>query len=147
MNDALGVTELQHVLVLSDDIERASHFYEGVLGLKVGARPPLEFPGYWLYAGVTACVHIAERASYRAHVQTLGLGVPERAHGPGPVDHIAFGASDYDSVSLRLERFGIKPVRNDVPGGGPRQLFFEDPDGVRVEINIMPPRTKAGGDG
>ena len=28
------------------------------------------------------------------------------------------------------------PVRNDVPGGGPRQLFFFDPDGARVEINI-----------
>ena len=52
------------------------------------------------------------------------------------MDHIAFSARDYDAVNERLARAGIEPVRNDVPAGGPRQLFFDDPDGLRVEINI-----------
>lgn len=30
-----------------------------VLGLRVGDRPPFPFPGYWLYAGSSAWVHVA----------------------------------------------------------------------------------------
>ena len=136
-----GVSELEHVLVLSDDIEAAREFYECALGLRTGDRPPLKFDGYWLYAGAVACLHIADRGSYRAHAATLGLNVSERAAGLGgvgsaPVDHIAFTASDYEAVSARLASAGIEPVRNDVPGGGPRQLFFSDPEGLRVEINV-----------
>jgi catechol 2,3-dioxygenase-like lactoylglutathione lyase family enzyme len=140
MSGSAGVTELAHVLVLSDDIERACDFYKRALGLRVGDRPPLEFDGYWLYAGPEPCLHIADRLAYRAHAETLGLSVPERAGGSGPVDHIAFSAGDYDELSERLARSGVEPVRNDVPGGGPRQLFFDDPDGLRVEINVMTPR-------
>ncbi len=138
-----GVSELEHVLVLSDDIDTARRFYESALGLRVGDRPPLAFAGFWLYAGTSnvPCVHIADRADYRAHAATLGLGVGERPGGSGsgpahPVDHIAFSASDYEAVTARLAAAGIEPVRNDVPGGGPRQLFFSDPEGLRVEINV-----------
>jgi catechol 2,3-dioxygenase-like lactoylglutathione lyase family enzyme len=134
----VSVTELEHVLVLSDDIDAARDFYERAVGLRTGSRPPLQFAGYWLYAGEAPCLHIADRAAYEAHAETLGLTVGEagdRAKS-GPVDHIAFSASDYAAVSERLARAGIEPVRNDVPGGGPRQLFFDDPEGLRVEINV-----------
>ena len=134
----MSVTELEHVLVLSDDIDRSRSFYERALGLKPGARPQLPFRGYWLYAGATACLHIADRESYRMHAQTLGLQVAERHAGPGPVDHIAFNGSDYESFVDRLTELGINPVRNEVPSGGPRQLFFDDPDGLRVEVNVKP---------
>ena len=129
-----GVSELEHVLVLSDDIEAARAFYERAVGLRTGDRPPLQFDGYWLYAGETPCLHVADRAQYIAHARTMGLAV--RGAGGGAVDHIAFSAADYDVVSERLARAGIEPVRNDVPGGGPRQFFFDDPDGLRVEINV-----------
>jgi catechol 2,3-dioxygenase-like lactoylglutathione lyase family enzyme len=134
-----GVSELEHVLVLSDDIEAARDFYERAVGLRTGERPPLPFDGYWLYAGDTACLHIADRTSYRAHAKTMGLAVDEGGTGmpgSGPVDHIAFRAADYAAVSERLERAGVAAVLNEVPGGGPRQFFVHDPDGVRVEINV-----------
>lgn len=136
MTDALGVSELEHVLVLCDDIQGAAEFYERALGLRVGPRPPLQFAGHWLYAGEVPCLHLADRASYRAHSETLGLDVPARAGAGGPVDHIAFSAGDYDAALARLTAAGVQPVRNDVPGGGPRQLFFSDPEGLRVEINV-----------
>ena len=135
------MSELEHVLVLCADIEAARDFYERVVGLRTGDRPPLQFDGYWLYAGEVACLHIADRAQYAAHARTMGLEVGDAgstAAGGGAVDHIAFNAGDYDAVSDRLGRAGIAPVRNDVPGGGPRQFFFDDPDGVRVEINVRP---------
>ena len=131
------MTELQHVLVLSDDIDRAADFYERALGLRTGERPPFDFTGYWLYAGVRPCLHIADRTSYRAHAEGYGLEVPAQVHGPGPVDHIAFGADDYQAAYERLTHAGVQPVCRQIAGGGPRQLFFFDPDGLRVEINVV----------
>jgi catechol 2,3-dioxygenase-like lactoylglutathione lyase family enzyme len=130
---------MEHVLVLSDDIEQTRDFYCRVVGLSVGERPPLPFPGYWLYAGATPCLHIAQRSAYREHAAQLGLGVVETASAAGPVDHIAFNATGYDELSAQLEANGVPAVRNTIPGGGPRQLFIEDPNGVRVEINVKAP--------
>jgi catechol 2,3-dioxygenase-like lactoylglutathione lyase family enzyme len=142
MSGELGaVSELEHVLVLSDAIDEARDFYERALGLRAGDRPPFPFTGHWLYAGERPCLHIAGRSSYRRHALTMGLDVSEHAApvggvAPGPVDHIAFSATDYDAVCARLAAAGIEPVRNDIPGSGPRQLFFSDPEGLRIEINV-----------
>jgi catechol 2,3-dioxygenase-like lactoylglutathione lyase family enzyme len=137
----MSIGALEHVLVLADDIDGTRDFYCSVVGLSVGRRPPLAFPGYWLYAdgdsaGAAACVHIADRRAYAAHAASLGLNVPDGPDpGVGPVDHIAFNASHYDGLLERLERHGVRAVTNAVPGG-PRQVFIEDPNGVRVEINV-----------
>jgi catechol 2,3-dioxygenase-like lactoylglutathione lyase family enzyme len=130
----MSVAAIDHVLVLSDDIDATRDFYVDVVGLHVGARPPLEFPGYWLYAqGSAACLHLADRSAYLRHLPTLGLDAGQRASGD--IDHIAFEATDYASMTARIEDCGVTPVRNSIPGG-PRQLFVEDPNGVRIEINV-----------
>jgi len=131
----MTLTGLQHVLVLSDDIDATRDFYRDVVGLSIGARPPLAFPGYWLYADGVPCVHIAQRDAYVEHARGLGLSIADDAGGPGPIDHLAFAARDYEEVSERLRRGGVRAIANAVPGG-PRQLFFDDPNGVRVEINV-----------
>ncbi|HJS95819.1 MAG TPA: VOC family protein [Solirubrobacteraceae bacterium] len=135
----MSIGALEHVLVLADDIDGTRDFYCSVVGLSVGERPPLAFPGYWLYAAADgsgpACLHVAERGAYAAHAAELGLEVPSRDPGVGPVDHVAFSASDWDGVVARLEHSGVAAVTNRVPGG-PRQAFFADPNGVRIEINV-----------
>ncbi|HEX3803335.1 MAG TPA: VOC family protein [Solirubrobacteraceae bacterium] len=141
----MSVSGLAHVLVLSDDIDATCDFYRDVVGLRVGPRPPLRFPGYWLYAdGPSACLHVAERGPYLEHAAMLGLEATDaetdtdaaglQASG-GALDHIAFAESDYEAVLARIQDCGVTPVRNAVPGG-PRQLFVDDPNGVRVEINV-----------
>jgi catechol 2,3-dioxygenase-like lactoylglutathione lyase family enzyme len=142
MSSPPGVSEMEHVLLLTDDIERSREFYCRVLGLRVGDRPPLQFPGYWLYARATACLHIAQRDAYEAHATDLGLSVSAIGGIGGAVDHIAFNAGDYEDADARLAREGVPVIRNDVPGGGPRQLFFTDPDGTRIEINCKRTETK-----
>jgi catechol 2,3-dioxygenase-like lactoylglutathione lyase family enzyme len=134
----VALTSIQHLLVLTDDIDGTRDFYRDVLGLEQGERPPLEFPGYWLYAQGVPCVHVADRAVYNTHASTLGLEPSEATHGSGVVDHVAFNASDYDEVSARLDRHGIAAVKNTVPAIGMRQLFISDPNGVRIEINVLP---------
>jgi catechol 2,3-dioxygenase-like lactoylglutathione lyase family enzyme len=135
----MPLTKLEHYLVLTDDMEATRDFYVQALGMHVGFRPPLAFPGYWVYVGDTPCIHIAEWKSYTAHSNQKGIEVSRRADGTGPVDHIAFNAHDYDEVVGRLERFGVKARRNEQPGGLLRQLFLQDPNGVKIEINVRKP--------
>jgi catechol 2,3-dioxygenase-like lactoylglutathione lyase family enzyme len=140
----MAITGLEHVLVLSDDIDATREFYGDVVGLRTGPRPPLEFPGHWLYAveNGPACLHVADRVAYLTHAAGLGLGAgPGGSTGAQPdatattVDHIAFDADDYDEVEQRIARAGLRVVHNQVPGG-PRQSFVTDPNGVLVEINV-----------
>jgi catechol 2,3-dioxygenase-like lactoylglutathione lyase family enzyme len=134
----MGVTELAHVLVLSDDIDASRDFYRDAVGMTVGERPPLPFPGYWLYLDGKPCLHIADRERYTAQARRAGLSAPTRVHGL--IDHLAFAANDYAAAAERLARGGIEAVSNSVPEAGMRQLFFNDPDGVRIEVNVVEPR-------
>ena len=132
----MPLTKLEHFLVLTADIDATRDFYCHALGMRAGHRPTLGFPGHWVYVGETPCIHIAEWQTYTAHSQALGIPVSTRAKGTGPVDHIAFNGQDYDEVVARLEKYGVRTERNDVPGGMLRQLFLTDPNGVKIEINI-----------
>jgi catechol 2,3-dioxygenase-like lactoylglutathione lyase family enzyme len=127
----MPLERLEHVLVLTDDLERTRAFYCDVLGFEEGERPRLAFPGYWLYLDGVACVHVAERAAYEAHASEVGLGPVA-----GPIDHLAFAATDREALATRLEAAGIRAVANDVPAAAFRQLFVEDPNGVRIELNV-----------
>ena len=49
---------LQHYTIEPQDLEKTKNFYCEVLGLENGDRPPLDFPGYWLYSGGVATVHL-----------------------------------------------------------------------------------------
>lgn len=134
------LTKMEHYLVITDDIERTKDFYCEALGMRVGFRPPLEFPGYWLYVGDTPCIHIAEWETYTAHSLRQGIPVSTRASGTGPFDHIAFNAEDFDAMLDRLQRYGIEPGVNVVTGAPLRQLFLSDPNGVKIEINVRIPQ-------
>ncbi len=125
---------LDHALVLTDDLEGTKAFYCEALGFEVGERPKLPFPGYWLYLDGVACLHLAERAAYVAHAAEVGLG----SGGGGPIDHLAFTAEGHDALVARLEAAGVEAVTNDVPAAGIRQLFLDDPNGVRIELNLAP---------
>jgi catechol 2,3-dioxygenase-like lactoylglutathione lyase family enzyme len=127
----MPLRRLDHLLVLTDDLEATKAFYCDALGLEAGERPDLGFPGYWLYLDAVPCVHIAERGAYEVQAARLGLGV-----GPEPVDHIAFRADGGAGLAERLRALGIEAVENEVPAAGLRQLFLTDPNGVRVEVNV-----------
>jgi catechol 2,3-dioxygenase-like lactoylglutathione lyase family enzyme len=132
----MSLTQLEHYLVLTDDLDRTRDFYRDALGLRVGARPPLGFPGYWLYLGEVPCIHIAEWNTYRAHSTAVGISVSTPAPGTGSLDHIAFNAVDLAGVKARLSAHEINYSTNEVPHAGLTQLFLRDPNGIKVEINV-----------
>ena len=132
----MPLIRIEHYLVISNDLEATKRFYCDALGLTDGPRPPFGFKGLWLYAGDTACIHVAERTSYLAHYANSDKAIPQPAPTTGSLDHIAFAAQDYDAMLARLEQHGVPVRKADVPGRPLRQLFAIDPDGVQIEMNF-----------
>ena len=133
----MPLTQLEHYLVLTDDLEGTRDFNRDALGLREGARPPLEFPGYWLYVADVPCIHIAEWNTYRTHSIAAGISVTAPAPGTGPLDHIAFNAVRLGrSEGAALAAHKIEYSVNEVPKAGLIQLFLKDPNGVKIEINV-----------
>jgi catechol 2,3-dioxygenase-like lactoylglutathione lyase family enzyme len=114
---------LNHLLVLARDLEATRDFYVSVLGLAVGPRPLFEFPGYWLYLGDQAVVHLAGQDSDTGDA------------GTGPIDHVAFEATGLKDMVVRLEDHAIPVRHRKVPDLGLHQVFIQDPNGVTIELN------------
>src|SRR3954468_14011228 len=97
----MGLDALNHFTICPADLEATKDFYVDVLGLAEGERPPLGFPGYWLYCGGIPTVHlIGPRAA--------DAGQPARHAGPtGLLDHIAFACTGLADMRARLAAAGI----------------------------------------
>jgi catechol 2,3-dioxygenase-like lactoylglutathione lyase family enzyme len=126
--------QLQHYTIEPQDLERTKNFYCDVLGLENGERPPLGFPGYWLYSGGVATVHLV--GPREPHEGIVVRGTEKKFDDTGRLDHIAFSATDVDGVRKRLQQHNIKFREAIVPRTGDTQFFFYDPDGVGVELNF-----------
>ncbi|MDQ6619885.1 MAG: VOC family protein [Pseudomonadota bacterium] len=121
----MALLGINHFNVLTDDVPKTVAFYCDVLGLREGSRPELNFPGAWLYSGDEAIVHVSGG----------------RSHGeltPGVIDHMAFTASDLRGTLARLEGAGIRAVPRQQIGTGIWQVFVNDPNGARVELDFDP---------
>jgi catechol 2,3-dioxygenase-like lactoylglutathione lyase family enzyme len=136
--EAAVLNKLEHFLVMTHDVDGTRDFYRDVLGFQEGLRPELGFLGHWLYLGETPVIHIADWTTYTAHSERLGIPVTRPAPGTGPLDHVAFNGHDwgYDTLLQRLERKGLKYHPNDSPAIGLRQIFLEDPNGLKLELNF-----------
>ena len=137
----MGLGGLQHYTIEPSDLERTKDFYCDVLGLENGDRPPLDFPGYWLYSGGTATVHLMGTRKPREGI--VVRGTEKKYEDTGRLDHIAFAADDVDGVRKRLQSKGVKFRESIVPRTGDTQFFLYDPDGVGVELNFPEPNFQA----
>jgi len=128
---------LNHYTIMTRDLERTKNFYVDVVGLTVGDRPPLNFPGYWLYCGGIPTVHLL---GYRAQDPVIADG-PSYPAKTGRLDHIAFSCVGLADMKADLARRGIKYEERVLPRLNMTQLFYFDPDGIAVECNFPPEET------
>jgi catechol 2,3-dioxygenase-like lactoylglutathione lyase family enzyme len=119
----MPVVEMNHFTVLTDDLDKTRAFYVGLLGLREGARPPLGFPGAWLYAGERPVLHVI-------------AGRPLPLEHRGVLDHMAFTATGLSELVSRLRSEGIKFDLKRQADTGVWQLFLYDPNGARVELDF-----------
>ncbi len=132
----MPVERLEHFLVVTDDIDATRDFYCDLLGMTVGFRPELEFPGYWLYLGDVGCLHIAEWKTYQAWTKAVDIPVSSPAPGTGSVDHVAFNATDFDGMLAKIAAKGLSCKQNLLDDIGLRQIFLKDPNNLTLEINF-----------
>lgn len=122
---------LDHYTIQCADMAATRDFYRDVLGLTDGFRPDLGFPGFWLYAGDKAVVHLLGPANAL---------VENRAAKPGPgtngLDHIAFRGKDASATIAKLKQHGIAFRESLIRDIGLHQVFVRDPNGVMVEMNF-----------
>ena len=121
----MPLDRLDHVTVCTRDVPRAVAFYRDVVGLQPGPRPAFDFDGAWLYCAGVPAVHVVDR---------------DAAQTSGVIDHFAFKATGLAGYISALRERGIayhvKPLEAGVPQSGTLQLFFRDPDGVRIELDF-----------
>jgi len=130
---------LNHYTILARDLEATREFYTDVVGLTVGDRPPLTFPGYWLYCGGVPTVHLI---GHRAEDAPIHDAASDPAK-TGRLDHIAFACEGLQDMKADLQRRGIKYDERVLPRLNMTQLFYYDPDGIAVECNFPAQETVA----
>ena len=131
----MEINGIAHVMLTVSDFEKCRPFYARILEY-MGLKPVIDMDG-WLYCvgGRTALgimradpAHAAERfVQFR-----VGL------------HHVCFRArsrEDVDSIYEFLRARSVKIVRPPSEGSwapGYYSLLFEDPEGIRLEVNFVP---------
>ena len=122
---------LNHVNIRTEDLEETRDFYVNVIGLEEGFRPPFPNPGYWMYAGDMPVVHISPcdtESAARTNPAGMGAGL----------DHFALWGAGLEAQLATLELHGVSFTKRLAGGGAVIQVFFEDPNGVQIELGYDP---------
>jgi catechol 2,3-dioxygenase-like lactoylglutathione lyase family enzyme len=118
------IRRLDHVNVRTSNLERLVRFYTEALGLEQGERPPLGFPGAWLYAGDQAVIHL------------VGVEQQPQPQGSLRLEHFAFSASNLAEFLQRLARHGVEFKQSRQAGTGNVIINVQDPDGNRLHVDF-----------
>ena len=132
----MPLTELNHYFVRANDLERSKRFYCDVLGFEQMPRPNFAFPGYWLGIGGKVQVHMGPHGIPDAGLHYLGSTPQSATDNSGVVDHIAFSATDPESMAARLKAAKVPARKRYRPEIHLLQLFVKDPDGLTIELNF-----------
>lgn len=125
----MPLKRIEHYNIHTTRLNETVAFYDKVLGMKSGDRPPFGFPGAWIYLGDTPVLHLVDVSGDHKTGR-------EGKHGTGALDHIAFEAVDLPATRATLAREGVKYQERIVPRTGITQLFVEDPNGLTLELNF-----------
>jgi catechol 2,3-dioxygenase-like lactoylglutathione lyase family enzyme len=130
----MSVGVLDHYNVSTRKLAETVRFYEDVLGLVNGPRPPFDFPGAWLYSEGHPVLHLND------------ISPTDKQQRPdsGVIDHVAFGSRGFDAMKQHLSSKGIQFRVNQVPNSRRWQIFLDDPNNVVIELNFDVAKETAG---
>lgn len=129
----MQVSAIDHVNIITDDLDGTAGFYEELLGLKRGETPgaAMGFKGAWMFddAG-NAIVHIAWKDPDR---DFGGEHVPGAV--TGAVHHLAFRCHGFEAAKQKVTALGLEHRVNDGMLGL-RQIMLVDPNNINLELNF-----------
>ena len=134
----MPLSHIEHFLIAADDLDATRDWYERVLGMRPGPHPDFGFPVHWMYLGGVDVVHIGPSARHAGDIQKQYLGRTSQASGAGTgaIDHIAFRATGLRQMIQHLSAEGVEFSQRRANGQALFQLFFHDPNGIKIELNF-----------
>ncbi len=131
----MEVNGIAHVMLTVSNFDACLPFYEQVLAF-LGLRPVLNADGFLYCVGGRTAVGIVQAEDYHQGERFVQLRVG--------LHHVCFRArerADVDAVHEFLVGIGAKIVHPPEDGAwapGYYSVLFEDPDGIRIEVNHVP---------
>jgi len=121
----MNITQLNHVALHVEDVERSCRFYAEVLQLERIDRPAFSFPGAWFRIGADQELHL---------IGDRDQPVVSNHRG----NHFAMMVDAMDAWEAHLDEQGAtyRPCHRRPDGAF--QLFVVDPDGHFVELCTSP---------
>lgn len=122
----MPIRRLDHVNVVTANLEEMVAWYEAVLGLRSGPRPDFPFGGAWLYAGDAAVVHLVKDTVQARTGSEAAL----------KLEHFAFSATDASAFERKLKENSAPFEKINVKDAGLVQFHISDPDGNHVHVDF-----------
>lgn len=125
----MKLNKIHHVAVICSDYERSKQFYTDVLGLKVKGEHYRKERDSWKADCYLGDAYIIELFSFPN--PPARLSYPEAAglrHLAFEVDNIAAAVSELDNKNIVHEQIRTDELT------GKRFIFFNDPDGLPIEL-------------
>ncbi len=119
----MQLNRLDHVNIITSNLDAMIAWYTDVLGMAAGERPPFPFPGAWMYAGDHAVVHLVVADEERQSIEPK-------------IQHFAITASGLAAFVARLDERGIDFGMNTVPAFPIVQVNIFDCDGNHIHIDF-----------
>ena len=136
---ACPLSHIEHFLVAADDIDATRDWYARVLGMRSGPHPDFGFPVHWMYLGDVDVVHIGPSAKSAGDIQKKYLGRTsqearrKRHRRDRPHRFPRHRAARNAGASEDARRSPSRQRRAN--GQALFQLFFYDPNGIKIELN------------
>ena len=133
----MEINGMAHVILTASNFERSRDFYRRLLPF-LGMTPVIDTDTYYYCVGGRTALGISAPAGEHA-----GAAFDQRRVG---LHHLCFRArerADVDELHAFVSQLGAKIIRaprEDSWAPGYYSLLFEDPDGIRLEINHVPGR-------
>ncbi len=127
----MQVQGLNHINIVTGDLEATVRFYDDLLGMKAQVNPfaMAGFDGRWICdAGGMPIVHVQAFNPERHGELKSGMG--------GALDHVSFTCAGFAATKARCDELGVEYRVNDRQFGDLRQVFVTDPNGVSLELNF-----------
>jgi catechol 2,3-dioxygenase-like lactoylglutathione lyase family enzyme len=131
----MEINGIAHIQLTVNDLERAMPFYEEVLAF-MGLQAVVKNPELLYMIGGRTAVAIA-----RSSPENRAAAFDQRRIG---LHHVCFRArsrEDVDALHAFLRARDVKIVRPPTEGPwapGYYSVLFEDPEGIRLEVNFVP---------
>jgi catechol 2,3-dioxygenase-like lactoylglutathione lyase family enzyme len=131
----MEINGIAHVQLTVSDFDVCQPFYERLL-VFLGLTPVMRGDGFFYCVGGRTGVAISRAAEPHRHERFV--------QGRSGLHHLCFRArerADVDAVHAFLLKTGTKivhPPENGPWAPGYYSVLFEDPDGIRLEVNHVP---------